>query len=95
MSNRVSVQACEFVDHHVDGTTHTHYGYRIYDDYGQQYDNTFDNIQEVLDAINEDNILDFIAERYADFEDAVRWKGGLYLNGDWVEVCDPESDLEV
>lgn len=60
-------------------------GFRIYDDYGQSYDNCYDSVQEMIDeGINEEAIFRFVESRFYDsFHDSVVDKG-IYLNGIWV-----------
>jgi hypothetical protein len=95
MSNRVSIQACKFTDYRPDGTViYELYGYRIHDDYEQDYDNCYDSIQEVFDAITPANVMEFVEENHYDFLDVIQHKGGLYLNGDWIEVGESDDDEE-
>jgi hypothetical protein len=94
MSNKVYIQLCMFTDFYDRGTYDESYGYRIWDDYEQHYDSTFDSIEEVQDLINEENLLKFIYERYYDFWDTIEDRGGLYLNQDWVELKCELFDFE-
>lgn len=61
-------------------------GFRIYDDYGQSYDNCYEDVQEMIDeGINDETIFDFIKGRFSDsFYESVVDKG-IYLNGRWVD----------
>lgn len=95
MSNRVGVQICKFVDYRLDGGPGDEsWGYRIYDDYGQDYDNNYESFEDVITDINEENILRFIENNHNDFHGTVVHKNGLYLCGSWVEVTERMSDDE-
>lgn len=86
MSNIVSVQFTRFQN--LDGQGHpdgeSTFGYRIFDDYGQNYNNCFASVDEMRDAgLTREGIFDFIAENHDDFDLTAREKG-VYLNGDWI-----------
>ena len=69
MSNTATIQPTIFCNHNTKDKT---YGVRIYDNYGQSYDNTwesipdddFDILQQVLDNDNEiiSTMFDFVSE---------------------------------
>jgi hypothetical protein len=93
MSNRVAIQICEFHDHSLNGTLiDTHYGYRIYDDYSQSYNNTFDGMQEVCDFLDPASILGWVEVNHPEFYESVLFKNGLYLCNDWIDVWEQMDD---
>ena len=87
MSNRVNLTYTKFTNLDSKGNElYSSYGYRIYDDFGQDYNNCFDNIEELKSAINEDTILAYISDNHNDFLESVTEKEGLYFNGNWLEI---------
>jgi hypothetical protein len=87
MSNRVYIQICEFTDYvgtDVD-TDHT-YGYRIWDDYDQWYNNTFDTLDAVFEFVTEERVFELVWHNHFELWETVDERGGLYLNNDWVEL---------
>jgi hypothetical protein len=84
MSNRVEIVTCEF--HNVFGTRKTGEvtkGYRIYDDYGMTYGNTWESMPEddgdILRAIRDE--ADQAADTMIDFA----LEHGLSINGNFHE----------
>jgi hypothetical protein len=80
MSNHVMLTATTFINH-AEGGTKT-YGYRLYDDYGQTYNNTLEKIDddlELLAAVVRDEpagyMFDYMNEN----------KRGLSINGTWYD----------
>jgi hypothetical protein len=95
MGNRVTLQVCKFVDYHMNGNPSCeHWGYRIYDDYGTDYDNFYETLGDVFDDIKEETILAFIGENHNNFYESVLFCGGLYLCDSWVDVTEQMSDDE-
>ena len=81
MSNRVSIEATKFVN--TDGTET--YGFRMYDDYAQLYNNIADsNIMYMDDLV----LFDYVLERSDDvsgemFSFCHEENKGMYINGTW------------
>lgn len=88
MPNQVNLQVCKFVDYYTNGTVKTFYGYRIFDDYEQDYSNIYDSLQHVLDEIGTtpEKILQFIDKIFPVFLDTILHSRGLRYNGEWVEI---------
>lgn len=88
VSNRVSIQFCTFqnIDSNGNSMGDATTGFRIYDDYGQLYDNCYESVEEMIDeGINEEAIFKFVESRFFDsFHNAVVDKG-IYLNGIWID----------
>jgi hypothetical protein len=93
MSNKVSLQVCEFVDYYEDRSIcYHHYGYRIYDDYDSSYNNTFDTLGQVFDEIG--NPLHYVEDYHSDFFESVVHAGGMYFCNDWISLLGPEEEEE-
>ena len=83
--NRVTLQATTFVN---EPQSHKNYGYRIYDDHDQAYDNTFespitDDLELLAKAMESSNdtvaeTLNFVAKN----------ETGLCINDNWYEWDD-------
>jgi hypothetical protein len=85
MSNRVSFQYTKFTNYNADGTpSWDSWGYRIYDDYDQSYNNTYDSLEELMSSINRGNVAEYIANTFEDFWEAILHSGGLYFCNDWI-----------
>ena len=93
MSNRVALQFTKFSNLDEMGKVlEESFGYRIYDDYGQDYNNTYDSVEELNEHINIKTLQSFISENHEEFFESVRDKG-IYFNGGWIPVEDmPEVD---
>lgn len=50
-------------------------GYRIADDDGQDYNNTFDSFEELKNTVSVSNILEFLGENHFEFYLVVKGKG--------------------
>lgn len=84
MSNRVALQFTKFINIDEKGEVlDESLGYRIYDDYSQNYDNTFASLAELNSSINIGTLKDFISSNCDEFYDSVAEKG-IWLNGDWI-----------
>ena len=86
MSNIVSIQFTSFQDLDDSGNLigGPDFGYRIYDDYEQAYDNCYDSIYAIQeDGLTPEGVFDFIDERHDSFSPTAREKG-VYLNGKWI-----------
>ena len=87
MSNVVSVQFTRFqdLDDHGNPDGEPTYGYRIFDDYEQNYNNCYESIEEMQrDGLTRQGIFDFIAGNHDSFDLTAREKG-VYLNGVWIK----------
>jgi len=82
MSNRVAIEPTEFINVR---SGEKSLGVRIYDDYDQTYDNTWDDIpdndMDILKRVEESHdektcsLMDFIREH----------ENGVYIGGSWYE----------
>ena len=80
MSNGVTIQVCKFAYYQLNGSpSHEHWGYRIYDDYGQDYDKMYETLEDVFDDLDTSMILGFIKTRHENFYESVLYSGGLLL----------------
>ena len=86
MANRVTFQSTKFVNINEDLIeSKPVYGYRVYDDYGQSYNNTLkkeDLIRSPEDALKV--IEDFFGNN--EFYSVILEKGGFFFNGSWQEL---------
>lgn len=81
MSNKVNVQYTKFIDIDEEGKElSSTFGYRIYDDYGQEYLTMFGSTEDLKKKINPDTIFDVIENEHEEFYEAAM-TDGLYLNG--------------
>jgi hypothetical protein len=93
MSNRVTIQVCKFVNYGTNRAPQDEtWGYRIYDDYGTDYNNNYETLEDVFDELNPDTILEFIEEKHDNFYESVLYLGGLFLCDDWIDVTEQMSD---
>ena len=86
MSNIVSIQFTRFqdLDEHGHPDGEPTFGYRIYDDYDQEYNNCYDSVDEMRNAgLTQNGVFGFIAEHHDDYDLIAREKG-VYLNGRWI-----------
>lgn len=86
MSNIVSAQFTRFqdLDDHGNPFGEATMGYRICDDYGADYNNCFESVEEMHKAgLTREGIFRYIADNHDDFDLIAREKG-VYLNGDWI-----------
>ena len=87
MSNRVYVQLTKFqnIDEKGNPTKETDFGYRIYDDEDSEYNNSFDNIEEMTkQGLNEKDIINYVKENHFDFYYPTVSQKGLYFNGKYI-----------
>jgi len=87
MSNRVTLQFTKFlnVDEQGKPTREESFGYRVFDDYGQSYNNTFENMEEVAEKITKDTVLSVI-QSHPEFEDLDSDTcSGVFLNDTYIE----------
>lgn len=81
MSNEIEVQYTKFSNIDEEGNvTEETLGYRIYDSYGEAYNNTYESLKDLKEEVNEDNLLDFIREHHPDYSDSLEHTD-VYLNG--------------
>ena len=88
MSNKVTIQPTVFLNH---GTNEKTFGVRVYDDYGQTYDNSWDSIpdddMDILSKVAESDddmistMIDFIKENQKGILIGNQWY-------DWNEIKD-------
>lgn len=91
MSNRVTIEPTEFTNIRSGEKT---YGVRVYDDYDQSYDNTWDIIpvhdMDILRKVIRihdnkiDSMLDFVEDNH----------NGIYIGGSWYEWDDIKDVLK-
>ena len=86
MSNIVSVRFTRFQDLDDRGNPdgEPSIGYRICDDYGADYNNCFDSVDQMRDGgLTREGIFNYITDKHEDFALTAREKG-VYLNRDWI-----------
>lgn len=86
MANIVEVQFTIFIN--IDNTgapmDECHYGYRIFDDYDADYNNTFESVADMLEAgLTPEGIFDYISEHHDIFSDDI-WTRGVMLNNQYL-----------
>jgi len=83
MSDRVHIEPTKFVNARDGEKT---YGVRVYDDYAQTYDNTWDNIpkddMEILKKVSEESRDNVVCDL---LESVVENKSGIYIGQNWYE----------
>jgi hypothetical protein len=94
MANILMFQACSFKDEPHGTIT---FGYRIFDDYGSYYNNTFDSIEEVMEHATPDKIVKFLMQQEGEaVGDMIFHHGqqsrGMYINGIWHSDVDWDVD---
>lgn len=94
MSNMVCVQFTRFQNLNQDGAPCEEpcLGYRIYDDYGGDYNNCFDSVEAMLEAgLTPEGIFDYILENHESFwEEAMN--RGVMLNDVYLPPPEEEDD---
>lgn len=93
MPNTVSLQVCKFRDYNE--TKDISYGYRVYDDFDQDYDNNFTSMANVLDYLYNypGGVVGVIRDHHPEFWDTVIDRGGLFYNGEWVNYDRREEGM--
>lgn len=87
MANIVEVQFTAFQNLNSDGQAvgEVRYGYRIFDDYDAQYNNTFDCVDDMKEVgLTPEGIYDYIDEKHDSFCETARARGVL-LNDVYIE----------
>ncbi len=85
MSNIITVQYTKFenLDHDGNPVKEPMFGFRIYDDYGVGYENTFDSIEDLKEQVNTDTLLGVI-HGIKGFEDVDETScNAICFNGDY------------
>lgn len=90
MSNRITIEYTKFTNLTTEGEEEfTSFGYRIYDNYANDYNNTFDSFEELTEAVHEGNLLEVLKNhedfKDVDFEDAMPVASGIEFNGTFYE----------
>ena len=89
MGNRITLEPTVFENHRTGKKT---YGYRLYDDYGQMYDNTFeegdlvDSDIDFLEIVLESGLSDDASQL---FDFIAEYEGGMSIGKtyyDWDEI---------
>lgn len=79
----VSIQYTKFTNLNFDGGENvSSYGYRIYSDENGEYNNYYEDINELMVAINDENIKEFLKENHLDFYEIIKMDKKLEFNGD-------------
>lgn len=83
MKNSINIQYTNFQSINEEGVVVSEsIGYRIYDNYGQDYDNRFKNLSDLKEKVNEETIAE-ILKKHKEFEDYIQSMPivPIYLNG--------------
>jgi len=92
--DRPCFQYTRFVDISEDGKeVEEHWGYRLYDDIEQIYNNNFGSFAEVSDVVNRRNVLQYLWDNHFDFAAEVSARG-LYFGDDWMTPEDLAATVE-
>ena len=86
MVNIVEVQFTAFQNLNSSGTPigERYLGYRIYDDYDADYNNTFDSIDAMEAAgLTPEGIFNYIDQKHDKFSDTI-WERGVILNDRYI-----------
>lgn len=87
MNNKVQVRFTKFqnVDSNGTPTGKPTFGYRLYDEYEQTYDNSFQSIEDMKNAgLNPENVCEYICNHHDNFDEQIT-NYGLYLNGQYCQ----------
>lgn len=91
MSNVINIEFTEFKDQH--GSS---FGYRIFDNYGSAYNNTYETMEDVRSEWHKDNFWE-ILDQHDEFEDALDSCSSICFNGvyyDPEEIQQKKLDIE-
>lgn len=96
MANIVEVQFTAFQDLDDNGYAvgEVRYGYRIFDDYDAEYNNTFDSMEAMKEiGLTPEGIFDYIDKKHDSFCETV-WERGVLLNNVYIKppAKQPEDD---
>lgn len=70
--HHVFVRYTKFVNMNDDGTEgSSYYGYRIFDDYEEDYSNSFESFESMRKAINEDTVREYVERVHPTFLDVL------------------------
>ncbi len=104
MASKVSFEFTKFDSIDEQGNvTATTYGYRIYDDFDAQYNNTYASLDNLTNEISLETLLKFISENHSEFLDSIYYYG-LYFNGKRIDIKGlkgeedlnyPESSIDI
>lgn len=86
MANIVEVQFTSFQNLDSDGKPvgNKHLGYRIFDDYDAEYNNTFDSLEEMKAAgLTAEGIFGYIDAKHDKFSETV-WERGVMFNDQYL-----------
>ncbi|WP_182101606.1 hypothetical protein [Niallia taxi] len=86
----VDVQLTKFsnCDRYGNNSGDVTFGYRIYDEYGRDYNNFYSKGE--LNDFSIESLWETIKSEHRDFYDSIILDGGFNFNGDWVEIVDGE-----
>jgi len=59
------------------------WGYRLYDDYDQTYNNTFKSFEELRDVVHKENLLEYLWNNHFEFIVDLMDRG-IYFNEEWM-----------
>lgn len=95
MANSVWLDYTKFDNLNENGkATDTWFGFRIFDDYNSDYDNTFKTFEALREAINVENVFRYIQENYEYYVDSIRESGGLYFNDRFLDCSLIKHQIE-
>lgn len=86
MANLVGIQFTAFqnLDNSGAHVGESHLGYRIFDDYDADYNNTFDSIDAMKAAgLTPEGIFEYIDQKHDKFSETA-WKRGVMLNDQYI-----------
>lgn len=86
MANIVEVQFTAFQNLNSSGAPigERYLGYRIYDEYDADYNNTFDSIDAMEAAgLTPEGVFDYIDQKHDKFSDTI-WERGVILNDQYI-----------
>lgn len=93
MANIVEVQFTAFQNLNSDGKPvgSAHLGYRIFDDYDADYNNTFDSIETMKNAgLTPEGIFEYIDAKHDKFSETL-WERGVILNDQYLQPPNDEQ----
>lgn len=94
MGNLVSIQFTYFEDLDSEGNSvnKPYLGYRIFDDYDEDYNNCYDSIKQMKsDGLTPEGVFDFINRRHNSFS-LTAMERGVMLNGEYLSPPDETPD---
>ncbi len=95
MANPVGIFLTKFICcDSADNEEDTSWGYRIYDDFDSIFYDSYESLEEAVDALSRNCVLSTIARHSPRFLVGIEREGGILLDGIWVDIEDLRVEPE-